>query len=225
MDKIDFRRSLKHYQATKTIELVDIPPMQFVMVDGSGNPNTVPAYQTAIEWLYSTSYALKFAARAALGQDYVVPPLEGLWWADDPADFVARRKDNWRWTMMIMAPDFLTKSMFEAAVAKSASKLGSAPDTLRLGQLDEGKCLQVLHIGSYDDEGPILAHLHDVEMPARPDLQWPSPRNLSRRPAPQRPGQAQDYPAATGPPPLTPACQMTRTIGSFCPNLRGRRHR
>lgn len=167
MDKIDFRRGLKHYQASKTIELVDIPPMQFVMVDGSGNPNTAPSYQTAIQWLYSTSYALKFAARAALGQDYVVPPLEGLWWADDPADFVARRKDNWRWTMMIMAPDFLTAPMFEAAVAKSASKLGNAPDTLRLGQLDEGKCLQVLHIGSYDDEGPILARLHDVEMPSR----------------------------------------------------------
>ena len=167
MDKIDFRRTLPHYKATKTIELVDIPPMQFVMVDGSGNPNTAPAYKTAIEWLYSTSYALKFAAKAALGQDYVVPPLEGLWWADDPADFVARRKDNWRWTMMIMVPDFLTRAMFEAAVTKSAQKLGQAPATLRLQRYDEGTSLQVLHVGSYDDEGPILARLHDVEMPAR----------------------------------------------------------
>ena len=167
MDKVDFRRTLKHYQATRTIELVDNPAMRFVMVDGAGDPNAAPAYQAAIEWLYSTSYALKFAAKAALGQDYVVPPLEGLWWADDPADFVARRKSNWRWTMMIMAPDFLTPTMFEQAVAKAGRKLGEAPGTLRLERYDEGTSLQVLHVGSYDDEGPVLAQLHDVEMPAR----------------------------------------------------------
>jgi hypothetical protein len=135
-------------------------------VDGAGNPNTVPAYTSAIEWLFSTSYALKFAAKAQ-GQDYVVPPLEGLWWADDPADFNARRKDNWRWTMMIMAPDFLTTAMFQEAAAKSAKKLGPAPETLRLERYDEGTSLQILHVGSYDDEGPVLARLHDVEMPAR----------------------------------------------------------
>jgi len=166
MNKIDFRRTLPHYQATKATELLDIPTMRFVMVDGSGNPNTAPAYQTAIQWLYSTSYALKFAAKA-LGQDYVVPPLEGLWWADDPADFVARHKDNWRWTMMIMAPDVLTETMFEAATAKAGTKLGDRPDTLRLARYDEGQCLQLLHVGSYDDEAPVLAQLHDVEMPAR----------------------------------------------------------
>lgn len=167
MDKIDFRRTLKHYQATRRIELIDVPDMAFVMVDGAGNPNTAPAYQSAIEWLYSTSYALKFAAKATLGRDYVVPPLEGLWWADDPADFTARRKDNWRWTMMIMAPDFITGAMFDAAAAKAAGKLGKAPASLRLEARKEGASLQVLHVGSYDDEGPILAQLHDLEMPAR----------------------------------------------------------
>lgn len=167
MDKIDFRRSLKHYGATRTIELIDIPAMQFLMLDGQGDPNTARAYQTAIEWLYATSYALKFAAKAALGQDYVVPPLEGLWWADDPDDFVARRKDNWRWTMMIMAPDFITDAMFADAGSKAGKKLGDTPKTLRLERYDEGRSLQVLHVGSYDDEGPILKQLHDVEMPAR----------------------------------------------------------
>ena len=167
MDKIDFRKTLASYQATKTIELIDVPAMQFVMVDGASDPNTAPAYKTAIEWLYSTSYALKFASKAALGRDHIVPPLEGLWWADDPEDFVARRKDNWRWTMMIMAPDFITDAMFADAIAKAANKLGQAPGTLRLELYDEGQCLQVLHIGSYDDEGPTLARLHDVEMPQR----------------------------------------------------------
>ena len=167
MDKIDFRRTLRHYQAGRTMALVDIPAMSFVMVDGAGNPNAAPAYRTAIEWLYSTSYALKFSAKAALGTDYVVPPLEGLWWADNPADFTARSKDNWRWTMMIMAPDILTEAMFAAAVAKASQKLGDPPATLRLERYAEGTSLQVLHVGSYDDEGPILAQLHDVEMPAR----------------------------------------------------------
>lgn len=167
MDKIDFRRTLPAYQATRTIEQIDVPAMRFVMVDGAGNPNAAPAYQRAIEWLYSTSYALKFSAKAALGTDYVVPPLEGLWWADNPADFTARSKDNWRWTMMIMAPDILTEAMFAAAVAKARQKLGDPPNTLRLARHNEGQSLQVLHVGSYDDEGPILAQLHDVEMPAR----------------------------------------------------------
>lgn len=167
MTKIDFRKSLPHYTATTSIALIDVPPMTFVMVDGAGNPNTVPAYQTAIEWLYATSYALKFAAKAQ-GHDYVVPPLEGLWWADDPADFVARNKDNWHWTMMIMAPDVISHEMFEAAVAKASKKSASQPpESLRHARYDEGLCLQVLHLGSYDDEGPVLAQLHDVEMPSR----------------------------------------------------------
>jgi hypothetical protein len=167
MNKTDFRKTIDCYRATKTVELINVPPMNFVMVDGSGNPNTVPAYRTALEWLYSVSYALKFAAKAQ-GHDYVVPPLEGLWWADDPADFVARRKDSWHWTMMIMAPDFITPDMFEAAVARASRKTaGTPPESLRHARYDEGQCLQVLHLGSYDDEGPILARLHDVEMPAR----------------------------------------------------------
>jgi hypothetical protein len=167
MTKIDFRKTLAHYKAIRTIDLIDIPPMNFVMVDGSGNPNTAPAYKTAIEWLYAISYALKFAAKAQ-GHDYVVPPLEGLWWADNPADFVARNKDNWHWTMMIMAPDFITPATFEAAVAKTAKKAsGQQPASLRHARYDEGQSLQVLHVGSYDDEGPLLAQLHDIEMPAR----------------------------------------------------------
>lgn len=166
MDKIDYRRTVSHYAAKRTIELIDVPEMAFVMVDGAGNPNTAPAYQSAIEWLYSTSYALKFAAKA-LGHDYVVPPLEGLWWADNPADFTARRKDNWRWTMMIMAPDVLTQAMFAEAVAKAGAKLGDPPETLRLERYAEGRSLQILHVGSYDDEGPVLVQLHDIEMPAR----------------------------------------------------------
>lgn len=167
MDKIDFRKVHRELYAPphgKFVE-VDVPAMQFVKVDGEGDPNTAPAYAKALEWLYSTSYAMKFAAKKAVGTDYVVPPLEGLWWSDDPASFTARRKDDWKWTMMIMVPDFVERALFDVAVAKAAAKLGAPPASLRLEAYDEGRCLQTLHVGSYDDETPVLARLHDEIMP------------------------------------------------------------
>jgi hypothetical protein len=167
MSKIDFKKTLaKLYTApTGRFVPVDVPTLTFVKIDGAGDPNTAPAYKQAIEWLYPVSYGLKFAAKG-FGKDYVVPPLEGLWWADDPADFVARRKDRWRWTLMIMAPDFIDGPLFDSAVAKAGKKLGDAPPGLRLEPLTEGRSLQTLHVGSYDDEGPILARLHDEAMPS-----------------------------------------------------------
>jgi hypothetical protein len=168
MDKIDFKAELKHlYQpGIRDFVFVDVPAMTFVMVDGQGDPNTAASYRAAVEWLYGVSYAMKFASKD-LGQDYFVPPLEGLWWADNPSDFVARNKANWRWTMMIMVPDFITRAMFDVAVEKTAEKLTEAPASLRLATYAEGRSLQIMHLGSYDDEGPALEHLHEVEMPAR----------------------------------------------------------
>ncbi len=167
--KIDFRKALGPLYSAPVgaFASIDVPSMRFVKVDGEGDPNLAPAYRSAVEWLYGTSYAMKFAAKAALGQDYVVPPLEGLWRADDPASFVRREKDRWRWTMMIMVPDFVTDDLFEAARAKTAGKLGGAPASLRFEAYEEGPSLQTLHLGAYDDEGPVLARLHDEVMPGR----------------------------------------------------------
>lgn len=169
MEKIDFKKTLKALYNPPAGEFVtvEVPTMQFVKIDGEGNPNTSAAYKAALEWLYSVSYGMKFAARAALGKDYTVPPLEGLWWADDPAAFAARRKDEWKWTMMIMAPDFVGRALFDQAVARASKKLGEMPPTLRLKPNKEGLCLQTLHIGSYDDETPVLARLHNEVMPAK----------------------------------------------------------
>jgi hypothetical protein len=169
MDKIDFKKKLATLYSAPTGEFatVDAPILQFVKIDGMGDPNRAPAYKRAIEWLYSVSYAIKFAAKAKLLKDYVVPPLEGLWWADNPDDFIKRRKHLWRWTMMILAPDFIDRSIYEAALAKSCGKLGEPPPSLRLEPLNEGRCLQTLHIGGYDDEGPTLARLHHEIMPAK----------------------------------------------------------
>jgi hypothetical protein len=165
--KIDFKKTLKPLYNPLAGEFasIEVPQMQFVKVDGEGDPNTAPTYRSAVEWLYGVSYAMKFAAKAALGKDYVVPPLEGLWWADDPESFVTRAKDQWRWTMMIMVPDFVTRDMFENATAKASGKLGRPPQSLRFEAYGEGLSLQTLHVGSYDEEGPVLARLHGEVMP------------------------------------------------------------
>ena len=167
MEKIDFRKTLKPLYNPPAGEFasIEVPQMQFAKVDGEGDPNTASTYISAVEWLYGVSYAVKFATKAALGKDYVVPPLEGLWWADDPKAFITRKKDEWRWTMMIMVPDFVTRDMFERGVAKTGGKLGQPPKGLRLECYDEGLSLQTLHVGSYDEEGPVLARLHNEVMP------------------------------------------------------------
>ncbi|MGD9885667.1 MAG: GyrI-like domain-containing protein [Reyranella sp.] len=169
MAKIDFKKKLKPLYSPPAGEFVpvEVPLMQFAKVDGEGDPNTAPAYRSAVEWLYGVSYAMKFAAKAALGKDYVVPPLEGLWWADDPASFVTREKNQWRWTMMIMAPEFVARDAFENAAAKTGRKLGRPPKSLRLEPYGEGLSLQTLHVGSYDGEGPVLARLHGEVMPSK----------------------------------------------------------
>lgn len=169
MEKTDIKKSLRNLYGAPNGHFVaiDVPAMQFVKVDGQGDPNCEASYSRAVTWLYSVSYAIKFAVKAQLGKDYVVPPLEGLWWADDPRDFVERRKERWCWTMMIMAPDFVRRSHFDAASAKVHRKLGDPPlMSLRFEALREGRCLQTLHVGSYDAEGPILAKLHHEIMPS-----------------------------------------------------------
>jgi hypothetical protein len=163
MSKIDFKKELKHlYQPpTKKFEVVDVPPMKFLMIDGHGDPNTAQGYQDAVEALYAVSYKLKFMSKKELGKDYVVPPLEGLWWAEDMEMFTTKRdKSAWDWTMIIMQPEWITQEMVEEA-AKQVEKKGlPALSKLRLETYHEGLSVQILHIGSYDDEGPTIARMH-----------------------------------------------------------------
>lgn len=167
MDKLDLK---KHYRALYgapkgKFEIVDVPPLQYVRLDGEGDPNSVVAYQVGVSWLFSVSYSIKFAAKAALGRDYTVGPLQALWWSDDLSSFVTRRKDEWRWTIMILQPDFITAGMYDAAVDKAKKKLGAAPLSLRLETFHEGLSVQTLHVGSYDDEAPTIARLHQEFLP------------------------------------------------------------
>jgi hypothetical protein len=152
--------------ARDSFSVVDVPPFKFLMIDGSGNPNTARGYREAVEALFSVSYTLKFASKKTLGRDYVVRPLEGLWWADDMTAFTSRSKDLWRWTMMIGQPDWIDLRMLESAIDARRKKAPSAGlDLLRLETLHEGRCVQILHIGSYDDEAPVLKRLHEEYLP------------------------------------------------------------
>jgi len=160
--KTDFKKSLDSYKAKSgEFRTLDMPKLQYLMIDGHGEPNTSKAFSDAVETLYPVAYKLKFMSKIDLEKDYVVPPLEGLWWADDMEVFTSRRnKSKWDWTMMLMVPDWITTAMFEAARAKAAEKKPPSINKIRFETLNEGKCVQILHIGSFDDEAPVLAALH-----------------------------------------------------------------
>jgi hypothetical protein len=168
-EKVDHKRSLDAYQARSgKFSVVDVPPLQYLMIDGHGDPNTAARFSEAVESLYPLAYALKFASKQQLGRDYTVMPLEGLWWADDHRVFTsARDKSHWNWTLMIMTPDWITAEHFGAAVEKVTAK--GAPAALgdvRLDSLEEGRCVQTLHLGPFDDEAETLAAMHDEFIPA-----------------------------------------------------------
>ncbi|GAC70272.1 GyrI-like domain-containing protein [Gordonia soli] len=166
--KVDHKKEILTYSAWRgKYTIVTVAPARFLMIDGSGDPNTATAYSDAIATLFPVSYALKFHSRSHLDRDYVVMPLEARWWSDDMATFTsARDKSRWRWTAMIMVPEWLTDADVEQARADVVAK-GGAPqlDALRVEELDEGLCVQTLHVGPYDDEGPLLADLHDRFIP------------------------------------------------------------
>lgn len=170
---IDPKKTLDAYKARRgEFRILDVPPMQYLMVDGAGDPNTARAYGDAVSALFPLAYSLKFASRSELAVDTVVMPLEGLWHAPDMQAFTSRRdKSVWLWTLMIMVPDHVTPEMFAASVdavaAKTAKKKQESPalHSVRLETLDEGLCVQTLHVGPYDDEAPVLDELHTRFVP------------------------------------------------------------
>ena len=165
MKKIDFKKEFKHLYnpSVKEVVFVDVPEMNFLMIDGSGGPNTAQEYHDAIEALYSVSYALKFMIKKVESAiDYVVMPLEGLWWADDMTQFTTENKDVWKWTSMIMQPEFVTKDLFDKAVEQVKKKKKNLPalPKIRFETFHEGLSAQIMHIGPYSAEGPTIEKLH-----------------------------------------------------------------
>jgi hypothetical protein len=164
VQKIDLKKELKHlYQSSaKEVVQVDVPTLRFLMIDGEGDPNTSPQYTQAVEALFTVSYTVKFMVKKGpTAIDYVVMPLEGLWWADDMSTFVANDKSKWKWTMMIMQPSFVESEVLHAAIAEVKKKKAlPAIDKLRIEYFTEGYCAQVLHIGPFSEEGPTIQKVH-----------------------------------------------------------------
>jgi hypothetical protein len=160
----DIKRERRDLYAPRSdrFQLVDVPAMGFLMIDGHGDPNTTPAYAAAVESLFRVSYAVRTIARSSLGRTHTVGPLEGLWSAEDMDAFTSRDKSAWDWTLMIVQPDWISEEIIEEA--KSLVPTGTP--AVRFDHYHEGRSAMILHIGSYDAEAPTIARLHREFLPA-----------------------------------------------------------
>ncbi|MCL1893832.1 MAG: GyrI-like domain-containing protein [Holophagaceae bacterium] len=172
----DFKKHSKElYSPTAKPSIIEVPEMVFITIDGQGNPNTSKAYAEALEILYSLSYSIKMSKGDSRPEgffDYVVPPLEGLWWGVD-SGAGGIDKDKLCWTSMIRQPDFVTQEVFERAKTALGKKKPELDTTkASLMTITEGLCAQILHIGSYDDEPATMKALETYigESGYRPDF-------------------------------------------------------
>jgi hypothetical protein len=164
MGKIDYKKELKHLYrpSAKKVEIVEVPRMHFIMVDGEGDPNTSQSFSDAIEALYPVAYTLKFMVKKGeMDIDYGVLPLEALWWSDDMSAFSTGNKDAWKWTLMIMQPEFISHKMIKEAMeeVKRKKKPVSLP-LVRFETFREAKAAQIMHIGPFSEEGPTIEKVH-----------------------------------------------------------------
>ncbi len=162
--KTDLKKELAYLYnpSAQEVTLVRVPSLQFLMIDGAGDPNSAQEYQAAVEALYSMAYSLKFLLKQECSRDYTVMPLEGLWWVSDMREFSVERKGDWLWTMMILQPQEVTAARFAQALEQTQRKKNQpALAKLRLERLDEGLAAQILHRGPYSAEGPTVARLHN----------------------------------------------------------------
>ncbi|GHJ60121.1 hypothetical protein NOK12_26390 [Nocardioides sp. OK12] len=163
MAKVDLKRTIATYRAPRgRFDVVDVATATYLAVDGHGDPNTSADFTGAVAALYPVAYRTKFASKRDLGRDYVVPPLEGLWWADDMASFTSRRdKARWHWTLLLVLPDWIDEALVDAALQQVGA--GDRPerlDDVRLETLSEGRCVQTLHVGPFDEEAEVLERMH-----------------------------------------------------------------
>lgn len=168
MTKVDFKKAFKteYAPSAKAASLAEIPPMSYLMIDGKGHPEDNPAWNESIEALYPLAFGLKFMFKKNTPPtgyfDYVVPPLEGLWWLakGDPGAYLQNRED-WRWTMMIRQPDFITEEMVQEKLAEVQAKKGlPGLEKVRFEQMNEGLVVQIMHIGPFSEEPATLEVLH-----------------------------------------------------------------
>lgn len=152
---------------TDEFVIVDVPRMKYFMVTGQG-PADGPAFQDAVRWLWAVVHPIRQIAKQRMGRAFVEPPLECLWWTDDPADFIAGRTDKFRWQVMVPTAEWVEDAMLADAISEVSEDRGDPPDTLRLDHLHEGPSVQIMHIGSYADAAAGLTRrLHEEFLPAQ----------------------------------------------------------
>ncbi len=158
MTKLDYKKQYKdlYLPSHKEPALVTVPTMNFLMIDGQGDPNNNETFQKAVEALYSLSYGIKMLPKKGIVPegyfDYVVPPLEGLWWIDGE-EFSFHKRDNWLWTLMIRQPEFVTLELYEETLNRvKSSKDNESLSKLKFESFEEGLCVQMMHIGTYASE-------------------------------------------------------------------------
>jgi hypothetical protein len=164
LTKTDLKKEMKqlYNPPIDKISVVDVPAMNFVMIDGTGDPNKSQEYQEAIESLYSISYAIKFLVKKGKSIDYSVMPLEGLWWTDDMTHFTLNNKEIWKWTSMIMQPEYVSEEVFKRALEQVEKKRGlPSLSWARFQSFHEGLAAQIMYVGPFAEEGPSIEKLHN----------------------------------------------------------------
>ncbi|WP_455383477.1 GyrI-like domain-containing protein [Salinispira pacifica] len=161
MTKIDLKKSLSPcYRAAAKVALVEVPPITFITVQGSGDPNSSQDFIDAMAVLYGLAYTLKFSCKAD-GRDFTVMPLEGQWWSADDAHFAEASRDEWNWKMMIAVPDFIDGELFERACTTLERKKNPAGlSKAALETITDGLSAQFLYVGPYSGEAPFIAEMH-----------------------------------------------------------------
>jgi hypothetical protein len=166
MSALDDRRRLEELYLPSAADfvLVDVPELQFLMIDGEGDPSG-EEFANAMRWLFAVVYPIKRIAKERMGKRFVEPPLEALWWADDMNDLIAGNRDKFKWRLMIVTADWVDQEMFDDAVAKASERLGEPPRTLRLERFAEGMSVQIMHVGPNSEEAATIARLHHEFLP------------------------------------------------------------
>jgi len=158
--KLDLRKALKslYNPPTGEVELIRVPTLKYIMVDGVGDPGG-EAFQQAMGVIYNVAYTMKFRSKATLRKDYNVMAPEGLWWMKG-GGFDAAKRDEWMWTLMSVQPDFVTSKLFSEAVKEVGQKKDPPGlEKARLESFAEGLCVQILHVGPYSAEPESIAKL------------------------------------------------------------------
>ena len=159
--KLDLKKEYKRYFYPDIVpEIINIESLQYLSLEGLGSPDS-DEFSNAISTLYSTMYTIKFEKKNE-NMDFVVPPLEGLWWSENISNFIDNTRDKWKWNLMIMTPkyvvlDDLTKALIKLEEKKKKTDLH---ESLKIETISENTVVQVMHRGAFSEEGPIIRNMH-----------------------------------------------------------------